>query len=115
MDQAGYLLDTLVQSRPDAKAAKRFMAQLMTKRRRVPRVLITDKMRSCPVAHGELMRSAEHRAHKPQQQAETGHQTARQRERATKGFRTAWSAQKFLSVFSEISPHFRPCHAHRRA
>ncbi|MFJ5534064.1 DDE-type integrase/transposase/recombinase [Streptomyces sp. NPDC093261] len=54
----------MVQSRPDAKAAKRFMAQLMKKQRRVPRVLITDKMRSCPVAHGELMRSAEHRAHK---------------------------------------------------
>lgn len=27
-----------------------------------------------------------------------------------KGFRTARSAQKFLSVFSEISPHLRPRH-----
>ncbi|MEU2931069.1 DDE-type integrase/transposase/recombinase [Streptomyces sp. NPDC007251] len=31
MDQAGYVLDILVQCRSDAKAAKRFMAQLMKK------------------------------------------------------------------------------------
>lgn len=89
VDQAGHLLNILVQSRSDAKAAKRFMAQLMKKQRRVPRVLITDKMRSCPVAHGELMRSAGHRAHKGlNNRAENSHQTARQRERAMKDFRT---------------------------
>ncbi|MFC5227295.1 IS6 family transposase, partial [Streptomyces fimbriatus] len=32
----------------------------------------------------------------------------RQRERAMKGFRSAGAAQRFLSAFSGISPHFRP-------
>ena len=38
------MLDILVQSRRDAKAAKRFMAKLMKKQRRVPRVMVTDKL-----------------------------------------------------------------------
>ncbi|MFE5549112.1 IS6 family transposase, partial [Streptomyces sp. NPDC056534] len=40
--------------------------------------------------------------------AENSHQPARQRERAMKGFRSPGGAQRFLSAFSGISPHFRP-------
>jgi putative transposase len=40
------VLDILVQSRRDAKAAKRFLTKLMKKQCRVPRVLVTDKCRS---------------------------------------------------------------------
>ncbi|MDX3763972.1 DDE-type integrase/transposase/recombinase, partial [Streptomyces sp. AK02-04a] len=40
--------------------------------------------------------------------AENSHQPTRQRERAMKGFRSPTNAQKFLSVFSAVSPHFRP-------
>jgi putative transposase len=40
--------------------------------------------------------------------AENSHQPTRQREHAMKGFRSVGGAQRFLSVFSEISPHFRP-------
>ncbi|MDV9198793.1 IS6 family transposase, partial [Streptomyces sp. Wh19] len=36
------------------------------------------------------------------------HQPTRQRERAMKGFRSTGGAQRFLSAFSGISPHFRP-------
>jgi hypothetical protein len=36
------------------------------------------------------------------------HQPTRQRERAMKGFRSAGRTQRFLSAFSQISPHFRP-------
>ena len=39
---------------------------------------------------------------------DTPHQPTRQRERALKRFRLAGSAQRFLSAFSGISPHFRP-------
>ena len=42
VDQDGNVLDILVQSRRNAKAAKRFMAKLMKKQRRVPRVMVTD-------------------------------------------------------------------------
>jgi putative transposase len=109
VDQHGNVLDILVQSKRDAKAAKRFLAKLMKKQQRVPRVLVTDKMKSYPVAHRELMPSVEHRAHKGlNNRAENSHQPTRQRERAMKGFRSPGSAQRFLSAFSGISPHFRP-------
>jgi putative transposase len=75
----------------------------------VPRVLVTDKLRSYGVAHREVMRSVEHRRSKyPNNRAENSHQPTRQRERAMKGFRSPGAAQRFLSVFSAISPHFRP-------
>ncbi|MCX4460113.1 IS6 family transposase [Streptomyces sp. NBC_01728] len=51
VDQDGNVLDVLVQSRRDAKAARRFMAKLMKKQCRVPRALVTDKLRSYGVAH----------------------------------------------------------------
>ncbi|MCH0567567.1 MULTISPECIES: IS6 family transposase [unclassified Streptomyces] len=109
VDQDGHVLDILVQSKRDGKAAKRFMAKLMKKQCRVPRVLVTDKCRSYRPAHRHLMASVEHRSHKGlNNRAENSHQPTRQRERAMKGFRTARTAQKFLSAFSEISPHFRP-------
>jgi putative transposase len=109
VDQDGHVLDILVQSKRDAKAAKRFMAKLMKKQRRVPRVLVTDKCRSYGPAHRELMGSVEHRSHKGlNNRAENSHQPTRQRERAMKGFRSPRRAQRFLSVFSQISPYFRP-------
>ncbi len=40
--------------------------------------------------------------------AENSHQPTRQRERAIKRFKSARHAQRFLSAFSGISPHFRP-------
>jgi len=103
------VLDILVQSRRNTKAAKRFMAQLMKKQRRVPRVLVTDKLKSYGAAHRTRMPSVEHRSHKGlNNRAENSHQPTRQRERAMKGFRTAGRTQRFLSVFSQVSPHFRP-------
>jgi putative transposase len=109
VDQDGTVLDILLQSKRDAKAAKRFMAKLMKKQCRTPRVLVTDKLRSYGVAHRELMASVEHRSHKGlNNRAEHSHQPTRQRERAMKGFRSAGRTQQFLSAFSQISPHFRP-------
>lgn len=109
VDQDGTVLDILAQSKRDAKAAKRFMAKPMKKQRRVPRVMVTDKCRSYGPAHRELMGSVEHRSHKGlNNRAENSHQPTRQRERAIRGFRSSGGAQKFLSAFSQISPHFRP-------
>ncbi len=81
----------------------------MRKQDRVSRVLVTDKLSSCVVAHGELMPSAQHRRSKyVNNRAENSHQPTRQRERAMKFFRSPVAAQRFLAVFSAISPHFRP-------
>lgn len=55
------------------------------------------------------MASVEHRSHKGlNNRAENSHQPTRQRERAMKYFRSPGAAQRFLSAFSGISPHFRP-------
>lgn len=75
----------------------------------MPRVLVTDKLASYGVAHRRLMRSVEHRRSKYlNNRAENSHQPTRARERAMKRFRSASGAQRFLSAFSAISPHFRP-------
>jgi len=51
VDQDGNVPDILVQNKRDAKAAKRFLAKLMKKKCRVPRVLVTDKLCSYGTAH----------------------------------------------------------------
>ncbi|MFC8014157.1 IS6 family transposase [Streptomyces cinereoruber] len=109
VDQDGNVLDILVQSRRDKDAARRFFRKLLKKTRSVPRVIVTDKPRSYGAAHREVMPSVEHRSHKGlNNRAENSHQPTRQRERAMKGFRSAGAAQRFLSAFTGISPHFRP-------
>ncbi len=109
MDQHGTVLDILVQSRRNAAAAKKFLRRLLTGLRYVPRVLVTDKLRSYGAAHRVVMPSVEHRSSKYlNTRAENSHQPTRQRERAMKRFRSPGHAQRFLSAFSGISPHFRP-------
>lgn len=112
VDQDGNVLDILVQNRRDKAAARRFFRRLMKKTRAVPLMIVTDKLRSCGAAHREVMPSVEHRSHKGlNNRAENSHQPTRQREHAMKGFRSVGAAQRFLSAFSGISPHFRP-HRH---
>ena len=109
VDQHGNVLDVLVQSRRNAKAAKRFFRKLLKGLRYVPRVLVTDKLASYGVAARELMASVEHRRSRYlNNRAENSHQPTRQRERAMKRFKSVRHAQRFLSAFSAISTHFRP-------
>src|SRR3954453_13021339 len=63
VDQDGLVLDVLVQSRRDQRAAKRLLRQLLRKQGQPPRVLITDKLASYPAAKKELMPGVEHRRH----------------------------------------------------
>ena len=94
VDQEGNVLDVLVQSQRNAAAAKRLMRKLMKKLQCVPRVLITDKLKSYGVAHRELMPSVEHRQSKClNNRAENSHQPTRQRERAMQRFKSPGSAR----------------------
>ena len=109
VDQHGIVLDILVQSRRNGDAAKRFFRRLLKGVQDVPRVIITDKLASYRVAHRELLASVEHRRSKYlNNRAENSHQPTRQRERAMKSFKSVAHAQRFLSAFDSISPHFRP-------
>ena len=107
VDQDGNVLDILVQSRRDKASARRLIRRLMKKTGGVPRVVVTDKLRSYG-AHREVMPSVEHHSHQGlNNRAENSHQPTRQRERVMKGFRSVGGAQRFLSAFSGISPRFR--------
>ena len=108
VDQHGNVLDVLVQSRRNAKAAKRFFLKLLKGLRYVPRVLVTDKLASYGVAARELMASVGHRRSKYlNNRAENSHQPTRIRERVMKRFVSPRQAQRFLFAFSHIRGHFR--------
>jgi putative transposase len=109
VDQHGNVLDILVTSRGDTRAAMRFFRKLLTGLESVPRVLITDKLGSYQAAQRRVLRSVEHRRSKDlNNRAENSHQPARQRERAMKKFTSAGHTQRFLSAFSGISPTSGP-------
>ncbi len=109
VDQQGTVLDILVTSRRDAKAATRLFRKLLTGLEYMPRVLVTDKLGSYQAARRSVLASVEHRQSKYlNNRAENSHQPTRQRERAMKKFSSPGGAQRFLAAFSGISPHFRP-------
>jgi putative transposase len=63
VDQHGIVLDILVQSLRNAKAAKRLLRRLK-KQGVAPRMMITDKLASYGAAKREIMPDVEHRQHK---------------------------------------------------
>jgi putative transposase len=102
-------LDILVQNRRDKQAAKKFFRKLLKGLRYVPRVIITDKLKSYSAAKAEVMPDVEHLQQKYQNnRAENSHQPTRLRERVMRRFKSAGHAQRFLSAFGIITSHFRP-------
>ncbi len=107
VDQNGTVLDILVQSRRDTRAAKRLLRKLLKRQCRAPRVMVTDKLGSYGAARREVMLSVEHRKHKGlNNRAENSHQPTRRRERQVKRFKSAGQAQRFLSAHDGISNLF---------
>ena len=108
VDQAGVVLDVLVQRRRNKQAAKRLLRKLLKRQMRPPRVMITDKLASYGAAKREIMPGIEHRQHKGlNNRAENSHQPTRQRERAMRRFKSAEQAQRFLGPFGTVGDHFR--------
>ena len=108
VDQDGEVLDILVQSKRNKKAAKRFFKKLLKGQCAVPRMITTDKLKSYSAAKQEIMPSVEHRQDKGlNNRAENSHQPTRARERQMRRFKSAKHAQKFLSIFGVIGSYFR--------
>jgi putative transposase len=98
-----------VQSRRDKKAAKKFFRELLKGFTYVPRVIITDKLKSYGAAKREMLPSVEHRQHRYlNNRAEHSHQPTRQRERRMQRFKSPGHAQRFLSAYGPIAQYFRP-------
>ena len=103
------MLDILVQSRRNKKAAKKFFRKRLKGLTYVPRVLITDKLKSSGAAKPEILPGVEHRQHRYlNNRAEDSHQPTRQRERRMQGFKSPGHAQRFLSAYGLIAEHVRP-------
>ena len=60
VDQDGYVLDEIVQTRRDTKAAKRLLIRLMKKQGLSPKRIVTDKLRSHGAARHDVMPAVEH-------------------------------------------------------
>jgi putative transposase len=109
VDQNGIVLDILVQSRRDAKAAKRFFKRLLKGLQYVPRVIVTDKLKSYGAAKHQVFPDVEHRQSRYlNNRAENSHRPTRRRERQMQRFKSPEQAQDFLSAHAFIYGHFHP-------
>jgi putative transposase len=78
VDQDGNVLDILVQSRRNGKAAKRFFQKLLKGLEYMPRVIVTDRLRSYAAAKREILPGVEHRQSRYlNNRAEVSHQPTR--------------------------------------
>ena len=108
VDEDGDVIDILVQSRRNQRAAVRFFRKLLKGQGCVPRRLITDKLRSYPAACRTVMPSVVHCTDQyANNRAEVSHQPTRQRERQMRRFKSAAHAQRFLSVHGLVQNLFR--------
>lgn len=107
VDQEGNVLDILVQRRRDKRAAKKFFRNLLTGLMYVPRVIITDKLKSYGAAKRELLPGVEHRHHRYlNNRVENSPQPTHQCERRLQRFKSPGHAQRFLSADGPIAQHF---------
>lgn len=87
VDQSGYVLDEIVQTRRDTKPAKRLLIRLLQKQGLRPKRIITDKLRSYGAAKRKVMPDVEHRSHKGLNNRAENSQL-RKRDRMMQGFRS---------------------------
>jgi putative transposase len=96
VDQDDNVLDILVQSRRNKKAAKKFFRKLLKGLRYVPRVVILDKLKSYGAAKREMLPGVAHRQSRYlNNRCENSHRPTRQRERRMQGFKSPGHANVF--------------------
>jgi transposase-like protein len=97
----------LVQRRRDTQAALRLMRKLLKKQGFAPKLLVTDKLGSYGSAFRQLSLTCPHdRGLRKNNRAENSHQVVRRRERKMQRFKSARSAQRFLSIHSAVHNTF---------
>jgi putative transposase len=109
VDQDGNVLDILVQSRRNKKAAQRFFRKLLQGLHYVPRVIITEKLRSSGAAKREILPGVEHRQHKrlghPGRELPSAHATTREENAEVQIGPHRLNA--FFLLIAPISGHFQ--------
>src|SRR5258708_24709433 len=107
VDHEGEVLDMLVQRRRDKRAALRLMRKLLRKQGFAPELLATDNLGSYGSAFRQLGLSCPHeQGLRKNNRAEDSHQPVRRRQRKMQRFKSAGSAQRFLSIHAAVHNTF---------
>ena len=103
VDAEGEVLDVLVQSKRNEHAALKLMRKLLRKHGFLPTTFVTDDLRSYGAAARELGIARRHRTGRwRNNRAENSHQPTRRREYKMQAFKSAGSAQRFLSSHAAV-------------
>ena len=103
VDCEGEVLDVLVQSRRNKKAALKLMRKLLKAQGFAPTEIVTDKLPSYRAALEVLGIERNHvTGGRSNNRAENSHLPIRQRERRMQRFKSAGSAQRFRSIHAAI-------------
>ena len=103
VDGEGEVLDILVQSRRNKKAAQKLLRKLLKRQGYAPEAFVTDKLPSYGAALRDIGLSKRHETGgRRNNRAENSHLPVRQRERRMQGFKTPGSAQRFLSTHAAV-------------
>ena len=107
VDHEGEILDVLVQRRRDKRAALKLMRKLLRKQGFAPRLVVADKLRSYAAALHDLRHTCRHeQGLRMNNRAENSHQVVRRREPKMQRFKSAASAQRFLSMQGAVHNTF---------
>ena len=107
VDQDGEVVDVYLQARRDGAAAKRFFKRLLRHHGTEPRKIVTDKLRSYPIAQREVMPEAIHSTKQyANNRAEQSHEATRVRERGMRRFKSVKQDQRFLGAHAAVANLF---------
>jgi putative transposase len=107
VDQDGEVVDVYLQAKRDGAAAKRFFRRLLRSHGGEPRKVVTDKLRSYPVAHREVIPEVIHVTDQyANNRGEQSHEATRVRERGMRRFKSVIQAQRFVTAHAAVQNLF---------
>src|SRR4029434_6175030 len=109
VDDAGEVLDILVQRRRSARAAERFCRKLLRERRMMPCAIVTDWLASYTAAKAVVMPTVSHlRGWRQNNRVENSHLPVRQRERALQRSGACGTRRASVPCSARSETRFRP-------
>lgn len=107
VDQDGEVVDVYLQARRDGAAAKRFFKRLLRNHGGELRQIVTDKLRSYPVAHREVLPETIHVTDRyANNRVEQSHEATRMRERGMRKIKSIRQAQRFVTAHAAVQNLF---------
>ncbi len=102
VDEGGMELDVFLQKRSNKKSAIRFLSRLL-RSYPVPRVIVTDKLKSYNQPIKRMCPKTDHRSHKGlNNRVENAHQPTRRKEKSLIKFKSPRGVQQLLSLMGKV-------------